>query len=106
MDTAAKYSVDSKGELSGRWLGGKIHDEPSEIFREHVWVAPFWEEPVAALVERIGDRRVLFGSDWPHPEGVPEPLDFLGECEGLDARQLRRVLRENTAELLGLPTSA
>ncbi len=104
MDMAAKYSVNSKGELSGRWLGGKIHDTPSEIFREHVWVAPFWEEPVASLVERIGDRRVLFGSDWPHPEGVPEPLDFLRECQGLDARQLRRVLRENTAELLGLTT--
>ena len=51
---------------------------------------------------RPGALRALFGSDWPHPEGVPQPLDFLAECEGLEAPELRRVLRENTAELLGL----
>jgi predicted TIM-barrel fold metal-dependent hydrolase len=102
MDTSVQYSVDSKGELSGRWLGGRIHDRPGAIFREHVFVAPFWEEPVADLVGTIGAERVLFGSDWPHPEGVPQPLDFLRECEGLGERELRRVLRENTAELLGL----
>ena len=102
MDNAVKYSINSKGELSGRWLGGKIHAKPSEIFREHVFVAPFWEESVAGLAGTIGVPRVLFGSDWPHPEGVPQPLDFLAECEGLDAPALRRVMRENAAELLGL----
>lgn len=85
-----------------RWLGGKIHAKPSEIFREHVWVAPFWEESVAGLAGTLGVGRVLFGSDWPHPEGVPQPLDFLAECDGLDAPALRRVLRGNAAELLGL----
>jgi predicted TIM-barrel fold metal-dependent hydrolase len=102
MDSAVKYSIDSKGELSGRWLGGKIHAKPSEIFREHVWVAPFWEDSVLEITGTLGAERVLFGSDWPHPEGVPQPLDFVSECEGLDAGQLRRVLRANTAELLGL----
>jgi predicted TIM-barrel fold metal-dependent hydrolase len=45
---------------------------------------------------------VLFGSDWPHPEGVAAPLDFLEEVETLPDDQIRRIMRENTAGLLGL----
>jgi predicted TIM-barrel fold metal-dependent hydrolase len=45
---------------------------------------------------------VLFGSDWPHPEGGAAPLDFLEEIEMLPADQIKRIMRENTAGLLGL----
>ncbi|MEZ4281517.1 MAG: amidohydrolase family protein [Myxococcota bacterium] len=75
---------------------------PHEIFREHVYVAPFFEDDVYELVDTLGAERVLFGSDWPHPEGVAAPLDFLDEVERLPAPALRRVMRDNTAELLGL----
>jgi len=75
---------------------------PHEVFQEHVYVAPFFEDDVYALVEKMGAERVLFGSDWPHPEGVAAPLDFLDEVEKLPPAALRRVMRENTAGLLGL----
>ena len=29
-----------------------------------------------ALADLIGVERILFGSDWPHGEGVAQPLDF------------------------------
>ena len=32
---------------------------PSETFRQNVWVAPFFEDDVPALVARIGEDRVL-----------------------------------------------
>jgi predicted TIM-barrel fold metal-dependent hydrolase len=104
MDGAARHSIDTLGEAAGRWLGGKITDTPSRIFREHFFVAPFYEEDVPALVSCIGAERVLFGSDWPHPEGVPAPRDFQREVETLDPAAQRRILRDNTGELLEITT--
>jgi predicted TIM-barrel fold metal-dependent hydrolase len=61
----------------GDWLGGRIDDRPSQIFRRHISVAPFDDDDIRDLIERIGADRVLFGSDYPHPEGVANPWDFL-----------------------------
>jgi len=102
MDKSAMVTVSTQGAKRTKWLGGPITDRPSELFKRYFWVAPFYEDPVPALVERIGAERVLFGSDWPHPEGVREPLDFVQECDGLAPGPLRRVMRDNAAELLGL----
>jgi predicted TIM-barrel fold metal-dependent hydrolase len=48
---------------------------------------------------------VLFGSDWPHPEGLATPLDFASGLAALDEPAVRNVMRDNAARLLGLPTS-
>ena len=64
---------------NGPWLGGRITERPSDIFRRHVYVSPYHEEDVVTLAELIGDDHVLFGSDYPHAEGLAEPRDFL-EC--------------------------
>lgn len=86
----------------GHWVGGKVAGRPSEIFREHVWVCPFHEEDVVSLVDLIGSERVVFGSDFPHPEGLARPADFAGLLDGLDEHAVRRIMRDNTGELLGL----
>ena len=46
------------------------------MFRRNIWVSPFWEGSVSDVVETIGWDRVLFGSDYPHPEGLAEPKGF------------------------------
>jgi len=33
---------------------------------------------------------VLFGSDYPHPEGIAEPLSYFGELEGFRKRSSAR----------------
>ena len=68
-------------------------------FRRLVWSNPFWEDDVKEVVEYMGPERVIFGSDWPHIEGVPDPLDYLVELESFDADTRRRILRENAREL-------
>jgi len=83
-------------------IGGEIQDLPSDVFREHVWVVPFYEDDVVGLTKVIGTRRTLFGSDYPHPEGVVEPVDFLEKLDGLSAEDVRLIARTNAAELLGL----
>jgi predicted TIM-barrel fold metal-dependent hydrolase len=88
----------------GPWLGGKLSDRPSDVFRQHVYVAPYYEDDLSRLVELIGADQVLFGSDWPHPEGLPEPLDFVKYLDGLSPHQTRTIMRDNGARLLGLAT--
>jgi predicted TIM-barrel fold metal-dependent hydrolase len=73
---------------------------PRETLREHVYIAPFYEEPIRRLAEAIGIERVLFGSDFPHPEGLARPLDFLPELDGFSEAEKKRVMSENLRELL------
>jgi predicted TIM-barrel fold metal-dependent hydrolase len=83
---------------------GYFADHPRDVFGEHVWITPFWEDHIDELV--AGDVRVdrlLLGSDWPHAEGTREPADFLTESlSGLPAEDTRRVARDNALDVLGI----
>jgi predicted TIM-barrel fold metal-dependent hydrolase len=72
---------------------------PTEAFRRNVWVAPFYENDVVGLSKLIGAEHVLNGSDYPHPEGLAEPIEFLEELDGLSAAETRRIMRDNFEEL-------
>ncbi|RMH75578.1 MAG: amidohydrolase [Actinomyces sp.] len=74
-------------------------DHPVETFRRHVWMNPFWEDDVAEVVDLMGADRVIFGSDWPHIEGLPAPLDYVVELKAFDDGDRRRILRDNVVEL-------
>ena len=87
---------------NGPWIGGPLTDRPSRLFKEHVFVVPYHEDDVAGLCDLIGSERVLFGSDWPHPEGVAHVRDWDAVVETLDPAARRRVMGENLAELLHL----
>jgi len=76
-------------------------EDPLDTLRRHVWVTPYLEEDLGALADLIGVDRILFGSDWPHGEGVAEPLDFAKELGGFDEAAVRRIMRDNCRELLG-----
>jgi predicted TIM-barrel fold metal-dependent hydrolase len=98
-------TVDKAAALGrrGAMIGGQLPDRPSEALARHLWVCPFPEDDVDELIGAIGDDHVLFGSDWPHPEGIREPSDYVVRLDGQDAAVTRQVLRGNTAALLGLP---
>ena len=65
-------------------------------------MSPFPEEDPIALADTLGLERVLFGSDWPHPEGLERPLDFADKLAPLDDAGVRTVMRGNFARLFGL----
>jgi predicted TIM-barrel fold metal-dependent hydrolase len=76
-------------------------EDPLATLRRHVWVTPYLEEDLTALAELIGVERILFGSDWPHGEGVAQPLDFAKELGAFDEQGMQRIMRDNCVELLG-----
>ena len=67
----------------------------SEIFKQHIWVAPYHEEDISELIDLIGAEHVLFGSDFPHAEGLAEPLDFAEAIAGRSTSEIRSVMRDN-----------
>ncbi len=53
-----------------------------------------WEKPDSWT------SRVLFGSDFPHAEGMAEPVDFVDAITSLPHAQVRMIMRENAKELV------
>jgi len=86
---------------NGPWIGGYARGRPSEIFRRHVFVSPFYEEDLGGLVEAIGASQVLFGSDFPHQEGLAQPGDFARYLRDLSEDEVRLIMRDNARGLLG-----
>lgn len=81
-------------------------NDPLDTFREHIWVAPYYEDNLELLAEKIGTERILFGSDWPHGEGLEEPTDFVHELSAFDAVDVRKMMRENALSYLGVPVAS
>jgi predicted TIM-barrel fold metal-dependent hydrolase len=71
--------------------------DPVETFRAHVWVAPFYEDDLGALKDDIGLDHLLFGSDWPHAEGLAQPKAFAKDLRrnGYGEAQIHAVMAEN-----------
>ena len=84
----------------GPWPGGYVSGRPSEIFKQHIWVTPYHEEDVGGLIDRIGAERVVFGSDFPHAEGLARPMDFAEVISDRSGREIRRVMRDNARSIV------
>ncbi|MBX3313293.1 MAG: amidohydrolase [Actinobacteria bacterium] len=77
-------------------------EDPVEVFKRQVHISPFWEEDLGALADLVGIDRVLFGSDYPHPEGLAEPASYVKELDGLPEESVRKIMGGNLARLMGV----
>lgn len=75
-------------------------EDPLEAFRRCVWVHPFHEEDTVGLAKLIGIDNVVFGSDYPHPEGMYDPLTFVDELESLPVADQAKIMGGNLAGIL------
>jgi len=71
--------------------------DPVETFRDRVWVAPFYEDDLSNLKKELGLDHILFGSDWPHAEGLAEPTSFADDLRRYDFSdsEIHAVMAEN-----------
>jgi predicted TIM-barrel fold metal-dependent hydrolase len=75
--------------------------DPVAAFKRNIYVHPFHEEDPLALVQLLGADHILFGSDYPHPEGLAEPLSFVGELAGLSHDDVELIMGRNLERLMG-----
>jgi predicted TIM-barrel fold metal-dependent hydrolase len=69
--------------------------DPVEAFKRHVWVSPYYEDPLTELRDELGAGHVLFGSDFPHGEGLADPISFVHDLDGFSSAEIRQVMRDN-----------
>ena len=75
---------------------------PVEQFLEHVWVSPYYEDDMDMLKETVGIDHLLFGSDYPHAEGLPDPVAFTEDIPTYTPEETEKIMRTNIRELLRL----
>ena len=73
---------------------------PREAFEKHVFVAPAYEDDMRQVAKALPVERILFGSDFPHPEGLAEPLNYLEEFQGFSAADIEKIFHSNLKGLL------
>ena len=86
----------SYGQVPSAFPGG----DPVEQLREHVWVSPYYEDDLLALRDAIGAERIIFGSDYPHAEGLADPASFVKDLDGFSDAEIRLIMRENARALV------
>ncbi len=78
----------------------RIVAPPSEYLRRLRYDAVTYQhDALAMLVDLVGEERVLFGTDWPHPTDVPR---LLAQVDALGPGASERVRGANAAELLSV----
>jgi predicted TIM-barrel fold metal-dependent hydrolase len=65
-------------------------------------VHPFHEEDPKGVVKLLGADHVLFGSDYPHPEGMSDPLSFVDDLQGLPQEDVAKVMGGNMNRMMNL----
>jgi predicted TIM-barrel fold metal-dependent hydrolase len=77
--------------------------KPSEYFRRQCWISCEPDEPyVAQVLDFIGEGRLLFASDYPHPDHKwPETVESMLAMPITDAVK-RKVLWDNPAAFYGV----
>lgn len=101
-------------ENGSEWVGGLVKklakvcgqmpwefaENPVDTFRRHCFVAPYYEDDIRELADCIGASQVLMGSDWPHAEGIAEPMRFVEDLHGFTPDEVRLVMRDNARALV------
>jgi predicted TIM-barrel fold metal-dependent hydrolase len=81
----------------------KLAERPSDYFLRQVRVAALPYEMPNRLVPKVGDDTFMIGSDWPHAEGVADPMAAAERAvAGLADPARANLLGANAAWLLGL----
>jgi len=79
-----------------------FEENPVEVFKRNVFVHPFHEDDPQGLVKLVGVDNVLFGSDYPHPEGLADPLSFVDVLPDLSKEDQAKVMGGNLARLMNV----
>jgi predicted TIM-barrel fold metal-dependent hydrolase len=81
-------------------------EDPVEVFKRNIYIHPFLEDDVHGIIDIMGADHVLFGSDFPHPEGIGDPLSFVDRLDGVSEEDKAKIMGGNLSGLLGIGVHA
>jgi predicted TIM-barrel fold metal-dependent hydrolase len=83
---------------------GVLFDEnPVEVFHRNVWVHAFHEPDPKGLIDLgIPVDHIMFGSDFPHPEGMADPLAYAEVVQDLPFEQQALIMGGSLEKAMGV----
>jgi predicted TIM-barrel fold metal-dependent hydrolase len=75
-------------------------ENPVDVGRRNFYISPFWEDNIRDLAELLPVDHILFGSDFPHPEGLADPLSYLDGLKDLTDDEIRGFMGGTLAGLV------
>jgi predicted TIM-barrel fold metal-dependent hydrolase len=98
------YRLDEHYEWTGWYEAPELTMPPSEYFRRNCWISvEADEETVPHYVERFGDEKLIFSTDYPHGDSkFPHAVDVFDKLPLSDDAKARIVSR-NWSELYKIP---
>jgi predicted TIM-barrel fold metal-dependent hydrolase len=80
---------------------GRLNARPSEIFRQHFVIPPYPEENVERVVAEVGIEPIVFGSDFPHGEGLAYPSQYVNaQLKSFSPEDQKRIMRDTMEAFL------
>jgi predicted TIM-barrel fold metal-dependent hydrolase len=73
---------------------------PVEEIKNRIHISPFPEEGVSDLIDVMGVENVLFGSDYPHPEGLSQPTRYADVLQHLSIADQAKIMGGNLSRLV------
>lgn len=101
------HRIEEHVELAGWLEAPHCTKEPKEYFQSNCWVTTECDEHVLYhTIEELGDERILFETDFPHPDSkYPHAVStFLGQ-ERVSDESKRKILWDNAIDFYRLPES-
>jgi hypothetical protein len=76
-------------------------EDPFEVFKRNVYIHTFHEpDPQGLLDLGLPPDRVMFGSDFPHPEGLADPLGYSDVVAGMAPEHQELIMGGTLAQAL------
>jgi predicted TIM-barrel fold metal-dependent hydrolase len=87
---------------AGFWSHGQMKERPSAVWNRHCFSVAYPEDNVKKIIDELGSTdSILMGSDYPHPEGVAAPRDFVEESlGGLTVQEAQKVMYSNGRRMM------
>jgi predicted TIM-barrel fold metal-dependent hydrolase len=75
-------------------------ENPMDVLRRNVFIHIFQDPNPVELIRMLGVENSMFGSDFPHPEGLRDPLAFSQQITELSLEEQALVMGGNLARLV------
>jgi predicted TIM-barrel fold metal-dependent hydrolase len=78
-------------------------EDPLEVFKRNVWIHAFHERDPKGLIDAgIPVDHLMFGSDFPHPEGMEDPLAYVDVVSDLPTESQALIMGGSLAKALNI----
>ncbi len=83
---------------------GLFDEDPHEAFMRNFYIHCFHEPDPAGLMSETGipSSHLMFGSDFPHPEGMADPLAYSDLVQNLPLEDQQNIMGGTVANILGV----